>query len=442
MRKIILDDWQEEVLKSAEAGDNLLLCTGRQIGKTQIMAIAAARAMMKKECHIIVVSLTEDQAKLIIFMILDYLETNARNLICDGIHKPTQNKIELRNRSHVIARPVGNTGDAVRGFTGDILIIDEASRFPQLAWDSAKPTLLTTGGRIWMCSTPFGKKGHFYESFLNKEGRYKVFHKSSEEVIKNRKISETWTAEIREKSIKFLEDERKSMSELRYGQEYLGLFLEDLRSYFPPELIERCCTAKRPERIKPCDQHYMGCDLARMGGDETSFEIVRRIREDLIIQVENIVKVRRLTTENEDDIVALSKAYNMQKVYIDAGAGTLGVSILDHLLRIDETKDIVIPINNRTRPLDKNGEQTQRILKEDLYDNLKSLMEKGHIQLLDDPEVKLSLASTQWEFVKEDDGMSRIKISSNYGHIAEGLVRAAFCSKEKDLNIWIRSISA
>jgi hypothetical protein len=186
----------------------------------------------------------------------------------------------------------------------------------------------------------------------------------------------------------------------------------------------------------------MGCDLARMGGDETSFEIVRRIREDLIIQVENIVKVRRLTTENEDDIVALSKAYNMQKVYIDAGAGTLGVSILDHLLRIDETKDIVIPINNRTRPLDKNGEQTQRILKEDLYDNLKSLMEKGHIQLLDDPEVKLSLASTQWEFVKEDDGMSRIKISSNYGHIAEGLVRAAFCSKEKDLNIWIRSISA
>jgi hypothetical protein len=442
MRKIILDDWQEEVLKSAEAGDNLLLCTGRQIGKTQIMAIAAAREMMKKECHIIVVSLTEDQAKLIIFMILDYLETNARNLICDGIHKPTQNKIELRNRSHVIARPVGNTGDAVRGFTGDILIIDEASRFPQLAWDSAKPTLLTTGGRIWMCSTPFGKKGHFYESYLNKEGRYKVFHKSSEEVIKNRKISETWTAEIREKSIKFLDDERKSMSELRYGQEYLGLFLEDLRSYFPPELIERCCTAKRPERIKVCDQHYMGCDLARMGGDETSFEIVRRIREDLIIQVENIVKVRRLTTETEDDIVAFSKAYDMQKVYIDAGAGTLGVSILDHLLRIDETKDIVIPINNRTRPLDKNGEQTQRILKEDLYDNLKSLMEKGHIQLLDDPEVKLSLASTQWEFVKEDDGMSRIKISSNYGHIAEGLVRAAFCSKEKDLNIWIRSIRA
>src|SRR3990167_1532378 len=86
-------------------------------------------------------------------------------------------------------RPVGNTGDAVRGFTGDILILDEVSRFQEMILNASKPVLLTTAGKIWMCSTPFGKKGYFYESFLNKFGRFKVWHKSCEEVIFDRKIS-------------------------------------------------------------------------------------------------------------------------------------------------------------------------------------------------------------------------------------------------------------
>ena len=46
INNLILDDWQEEALK--HKGD-LLLCTGRQIGKTMIMSLKAAKRMIEKE---------------------------------------------------------------------------------------------------------------------------------------------------------------------------------------------------------------------------------------------------------------------------------------------------------------------------------------------------------------------------------------------------------
>ena len=169
-----LDQWQDEIL---DYSGNILLNTGRQVGKTTIFAQKAGDYMMKNPgSRIIVVSLTEDQAQLMIIMTLDYLEKNDKKWIAKGKYKPTKNKIRLTNKSQILARPVGNTGDAVRGFTGDVLIVDEASRMPELMWTAAKPTLATTGGQIWMCSTPFGKQGYFYECWLNKNDRFKIWH--------------------------------------------------------------------------------------------------------------------------------------------------------------------------------------------------------------------------------------------------------------------------
>ena len=108
---IILDDWQKEVI--AYDG-NIVLCTGRQVGKTLTMSIKAADFMLNHpNSKIIICSLTEDQAKLIIVMILDYLERNHKHLIAKGKNKPIQNKVILKNKSMCIARPVGNTGDTL-----------------------------------------------------------------------------------------------------------------------------------------------------------------------------------------------------------------------------------------------------------------------------------------------------------------------------------------
>lgn len=433
---MILDPWQQEILNYE--GD-ILLCTGRQVGKTTIFSIKAAEYMVKHEkAKIIIVSLTEDQAKLIIIMILDHLEKNYREMIKkDPKHKPTQNKITLKNGSTAIARPVGNTGDAVRGFTGDVLIIDEASRMPELTFVASKPTLMTTAGKIWMCSTPFGKKGYFYECFQNKENRFKVWHISSVEVMNAREINEHWTQTKKEKSLKFLEEEHRGMSEIAFGQEYLGLFLDELRQFFEDELIRSRMVLKRPDIRNKEGFFVMGCDIARLGGDQSTFEIIEKKKERFYHR-ENIARSKILTTETEREIIALTQLWGISKIGIDAGAGTLGVSILDHLLEEEETKRKVIAMNNRLITYDRDNQRKQKLQMEDFYDNLKSMLEKGELDLLDDEEVFLSLKSVQFEIANPEDTTAKMRIFGTFTHIAEGLVRAAWLAKkEKPLNFQI-----
>ena len=435
--KIELDQWQKDIL--AHEG-HFLLCTGRQVGKTLTFAIKAAQYMIKHpNARIIVVSLTEDQAQLIIVMVLDYFERNYKKEIEVKKKQPTKNKILLKNGSQILARPVGNTGDAVRGFTGDVLIVDEASKMPEHMWTAAKPTLLTTGGQLWICSTPFGKKGYFYECFLNKNKRFKVFHISSEEVIHNRPITPAWTQQRKEESIAFLEEEKRDNSKLVYAQEYLGKFIDELRQLFSDKWIDMVCTLERTNQAK--GDYYLGCDLARMGGDELSFEIIKKIDKDNFIHVENITDKYRLTTWAYDMIIDLERTWNFQKegIGIDAGSGALGVGILDFLLRNEETKYKVIAMNNLQRIMDKEGDKKRALLKEDMYMNLLSLGEKGKVKLLNEDNVRLSLKSVQYEYVVKEDRVSQFKIFGRYTHIAEGLVRALWlANRGNQLGFWIR----
>lgn len=450
MASIVLDKWQEEVL--AHKGD-LILCTGRQIGKTKIMSLKAIQRMIEKpKTKIIIVSLTEDQAKLIINMILSELEQTHKAWIDHKPdNKPTQNRVALKNGSVAIARPVGNSGDALRGFTGDVLIIDEASRMPELAFISGEPTLLSTGGEVWMCSTPHGKKGYFWEQFnsATSEGEkenemgWKVFHVNGEEAIHKRPLSASWTDEKRNKAIKRLQRLKERWSELRYGQEILALFLDDLRRFFDEALIEKACILKRPEDIPTNGEFFMGNDLARMGGDKFTASILHRRGEDKAIrQVESIWEKMLTTTKNEELIVGLVEKWNITRVGIDAGAGTLGVSIFDHLIENPITKRKVVAMNNRKIIIDRETEAQQRMYGEDMYDNLRAMMEKGELLLLDDPDIKNSLRSVILEIEEDaETGRNKVKIYGNDTHIAEGLKRSAWLAKKEKIHkLWITSI--
>ena len=432
--QIILDDWQEQALTH---DGNLLLCTGRQVGKTFIMSRKAAEYMIKnKDSKIIVCSLTEDQAQLMIVMVLTYLENNYKTWIKKPYSKNvTKNKIVLNNGSNIIARPVGNTGDAVRGFTGDVLILDEASRFNEFIFTASKPTLLTTGGKIWMCSTPFGKQGYFYECYLNRAGRFKVIETNSWDVVNTRQISEVWTQSKKDEAIRFLNDERMDMSELQFAQEYLGKFVDELRQFFSDELIKKICILKRSHAIIPNRSYILGMDIARMGEDATTYEILCKIDNNRIEQVENIVTKKRLTTETFDRMLQLDRQYNFKQVGIDAGSGSLGVGLLDFLLREDSIKKKIIALNNRSRDLDRDGDKKSSLLKEDMYQIMKMLMERGNLKLLDDEDLQLSLKSVQYEYLTTNNKKAAVRIFGRDTHIAEGLIRASYLANQKVLNL-------
>jgi len=427
-----LDKWQQEVL---ETPGNICLCSGRQTGKSTIIALKTAEYLIKnKNKTVIIVSITEDQAELMIMKILDYLQKHYRAYIAKGKKKPTKHLIRINNGSQVRSRPVGNTGDAIRGFTGDLLIADEAAFMPETMWAAAKPTLLTTAGHIILVSTPHGRQGYFWEAFQNKAKRFKVFHVNSEQVVKDRPICESWTVPQRQGAIEFLEAEKQDMSQLRYAQEYEGRFVDDLRQFFPDELIQKCMNNKRREVFQTGRDYYLGVDVARMGKDETTFEIIERVNDKSLLHVESMVTKRTYLNETTNKIIELNKRYDFRKIYIDDGG--IGVGVFDYLLHEESTKRKVEAINNRSRPLTRDEKRKKKLLKEDLYNNLLGLMERGEISLLQDDSIFQSFKSVQYEYQEA----GKVEIFGNYTHIVEGLIRAAWCYREKSLSIWIDGI--
>jgi hypothetical protein len=438
-----LDPWQKEIL---DYRGDIILCKGRRIGGTEIFAIKAVERMISDPgTNIVMVSLTEDQAKLIVSVAMDHLVENYRSMIGKGKNKPTQDRITLTNKSRLEVRPVGATGNSVRGFDGDILGIDEAPWQPAQMWRAARPVITTNNGEIWMWGTPAAREGYFWEQYdkaYNKQdpgSRFKVWHKNSEEVLFNRPISDQWTQEQHDGAIRILAEEKKDMTTIEYGNEYLGLFLDELQRFFPDELIEKCSTLQRGEEIKPNGKLYLGCDIARLGGDQNSMELIEDPGKFPFLHKESIAYPGQLTPDTERDILKIAELWKVKKIGIDAGSGGLGVSVYDHL-RETKYKNKLLKLNNRSMAMSDDNKDKQRLAKEDFYNNLKSMMEHGELLLLNDEQVKKSLRSVQFAFGYKNEQPTKFEIFSNphsESHIVEGIVRAAWIAKkEKSLNLW------
>lgn len=449
MSSIVLDDWQKEIL---DYDGDILLIKGRRIGGTHLFAIKAIEEMKnKKGTKIVMLSLTEDQAQLIIMMALDYATREyPKDIDRTAKNKPTLNRIILKNKSSLIVRPVGATGEGIRGFDGHILGIDEAPRQPKKMWSAARPILTTNNGKLWMWGTPSGKEGYAWEQYkkaiLEKDpkARFKVWHKNSEEVFFNRPITDSWTEEQREGTKRILEEERKSMSDIEYAQEYLGEFMDDIAQFFSEEWIEKVCVLEKKDYdIK--GKEYMGVDCSRFGKDESSWSSF--VWEGKTIE-QRFGEVRKKLDIIEGAEITRSHILNRKvvKCGIDAGAGTIGVSWMDILLRTN-VKNKIVAMNNREIVInsDSDNEEKQRMLKNDMYYLVLALGEKGELKLFKDDELINSLRSIQQEIV-EMNGKPGIRIfgrkGANGDHYTESIVRGVYLAKkEKNKNLWLEVIS-
>lgn len=430
---INLDDWQKEIM---ETKGSIILCSGRQVGKSTIISMRdGERAARNPNESILIIAPTERQAQEIFYKVLFYLEDKYPHLIKKGKERPTKHIINLKNGSVIRCLPTGLAGSGIRGFTITKLTIEEAAYMPDEVFSAVTPMLLTTGGDMDLLGTPHGAKGYFYECFKNENGHFKVFNVNSEAVITNRPISPSWTEAQRTGALEHLEREKKRMSVKEYTQEYMGVFITAFSQFFPDELIAKAMTLKRSSYI-PGNTYFLGVDVARRGEDESTFEIIDRTNRTKLVHVDSFVTKKTYLNETYNKILELDKRYNFKAIYID-DAG-LGVGVFDYLLDNQQTKRKVVAINNKSRPLDTEDKFKKKMLKEDLYNNLLGLMERGEISLLDDDEIMLSFKSVQYEYVTSSKENTKLRIFGNYTHIVEGLIRAAFCIKDKRLNIWVR----
>lgn len=413
---LTLDPWQKDYI--ASEGNCFVLC-GRQSGKSAAASIKfGTRAATKPNRVILMIAFTERQAYNLFFKTLVFLQACYPQMIKKGKYKSTQHNIYLTNGSRIMCYAAGKTGEGLVGYTITDLVVDEAASMNREIFILLSPTLSVTGGSMDLISTPRGKEGYFYEASLRDD--FKKFYVSAEECPRHKK--------------EFLEAEKSRMTKLEYAQEYLAMFLDDLKRLFPDELIKEASVLKRREKFIK-GRFYLGVDVAGMGEDINTFEILDKISNEQIEQVENIISSKQLTTQTSQQVFDLERAYNHKKIGVDDGG--VGFGVFSELLSDNKTKGKVIALNNASRPLDRDETRKKRVLKEDMYFNLKSMMEHKKIKLLDDDEVIDSLKSVQWELVVKENAPSRIRIFGRNTHIAEGLIRAAWLAyQDKLLNIW------
>jgi|TARA_R100000501_G_C2630136_1_gene125243 hypothetical protein len=408
-----LDPWQQEVL---DTDGHIVLRSGRQVGKSTVISIKSGQyAATNKKKHVLIIASVERQAQLLFEKVMDYLFKNYKSMIKRGKEKPTKSKVCLTNGSIIRCLPTGLSGYGIRGFTVDLLIADEAAFIPEEVWTAVTPMLAVSKGTMILLSTPFGKGGYFYDCF--QKDNFSKFHVSSEDCSRM--------------DPEHLKSEKESMTNLQYAQEYLGEFVDELRQFFPTELIKSCMVSKpgeTPSRF--AGDFFLGVDVARMGGDESVLFAMQRINKKKLIQVDIDVYENSYLTETVKKIKISDLKWNYKKMYIDDGG--LGVGVFDPLLEDPQTKRRVVPINNASRSLDNEEKKYKKLLKEDLYNNLLTLMERSKITFWSDPDVLLSLKSVQSEYKN-----GKLRIFGNYTHIAEAMIRAAWCMKDKTLNIWI-----
>jgi hypothetical protein len=414
-----LDPWQEEYIFKTDPNKDCFLLTTRQGGKTTAMSIKSVELCInhfKKGDNILICSITEKQAYRVLAKALAYAQEKYPREIMGGKDKPTMHRVKFKNGTSILCYASGETGEGLRGYTIKKLLIDEGSRMKEEFFIAVTPMLSVARGSMDIASTPFGKK--------YKDGSEKFFYKCSKDSLFKKFY--VHAKDCPRHTEEFLKREKDRMSRLQYAQEYEAKFLDDLRQIFTDDWIRKICILKRPEKFEKAD-YFVGCDIAGLGDDEITMEILKKYNKTKIEQVDSIVKRRQLTTETSQDILDLDKRYNFKKIGIDDGG--VGFGVWSELMNSNQTRRKTEALNNASRPIDREGERSKKLLKEEMYINLLALGDHNKIKLLDDDEVKLSLQSIQHE-----NG----KIYGSYSHIAEGIVRAAWlCSQSQSLNIYL-----
>ncbi len=222
------DPWQQRALSMRYK--RLLLNCCRQSGKSTTAAIIALhRAFFYPGSLILLISPSLRQSAELFKKVAD--EFNKLEI---KPKKPEDNKLSLtlENRSRIISLPSSEA--TIRGFSGASLIIgDEAARITDDLYYAVRPMLAVSGGKLILMSTPFGKRGFFFQEWT--EGgqaweRIKITCYDCPRIAAD-----------------FIAEERASMPDMFFKAEYEGEFTEAIDSVFSYNLVMSAIS----EEVKP-----------------------------------------------------------------------------------------------------------------------------------------------------------------------------------------------
>jgi hypothetical protein len=224
------DPWQARLLRSPLTSSLLLCC--RQSGKSTVTAALALRvALLEAPALVLLLSSTQRQSS-------ELFRDKVLRLY-EALHRPvaavqqTATTIALVNGSRIVSLP----GDErnVRGYSGvALLVVDEAARVDDALYFAVRPMLAVSRGRLGCLSTPFGKRGWFFEAWQSTESweRYSIVARQCPRIAPE-----------------FLTEERQALGPRWYAQEYECSFEDTIDQVFAYEDIMAAMSPDLPPLI-------------------------------------------------------------------------------------------------------------------------------------------------------------------------------------------------
>lgn len=224
------DPWQERALRWG--GKRMLLNCSRQSGKSTTAAILALHtALFYPASLVLLVSPSLRQSAELFRKVQELFRTLPQEAQ-PALMEDNKLSLVLQAKSRIVSLP-GKEG-TIRGFSGATLIIeDESARVPDDLYKAVRPMLAVSGGRLILMSTPFGKRGHFFYEWTDGGPAWERV-----------RIPATDCPRI---SAEFLAEERASLGDWWFKQEYLCEFVETEDSVFTYDQVAEAVT----DEVKP-----------------------------------------------------------------------------------------------------------------------------------------------------------------------------------------------
>jgi hypothetical protein len=215
---VVLDKWQKNLLNSAST--RVLCLAPRQSGKTEAVVWRCIWQAIYDPGLIVIASPSLNQSSEFFRRFMQ------RYRALDGVPDITAEsalRCELANGSRVRCFP--GSEKSVRGFASvKLIFVDEAARVDDELFVALKPMLAVTRGAFYMCSTPHGRRGEFYNVWSEGEGWERVTIRADQ---------------CPRLSPDVLKQQLRELGPAMFKQEFGLEFVDAAEAMFPVELIDR-----------------------------------------------------------------------------------------------------------------------------------------------------------------------------------------------------------
>jgi phage FluMu gp28-like protein len=349
----------------------------RQIGMTTTIAWEALwKAFTAPARTVLIISPGLRQSLIPMSKIHEKIESNPQ--LATKVRVKSKDEIQLYNGSSILALP--NNPDRVRGYAADDTYLDEAAHFlnDEPIMRAIEPMRVAKRGTLTIISTPFGKRGLFWNAYNN------AFH--SKDSTKDVKLYDFFPSTISPLITQStLDDKREELSEVEFKQEYLGEFIEEVDVCLPLELILSCVKNElgNLEKGDPKKTYYMGVDLAKQH-DETVVIILEKNDETSKMILRHTSAWSKMNyTDQISRINRLSETFRIATCAIDqTGVGEPIIEQLRDMLTETSVEGVIFTRQTKT----------------ELVDQLRLSLEQKTLELPNNPKLIMQMNSLHYAF--------------------------------------------